>query len=342
MVGLGLEKAQTHPGPSATTRLRAPCNRLTVVVKLAESTPARLPTVGADATAILDVQNASKITMWSYERRPRPHWVGWFLPALVPGLFLWGMTRVRHDVESTLEAKATRALAIVGANDVKVSVDGRDVTLTGVLPNGTSLATARHAVEAVNGVRAVSDSAIVDTGATTNQAKAIVVETTTATTAQTPSVTVTTVTTSLPTTSLPTTSLPTAPAQTTGPAPSTTAPPPETLGDLSHLPTVEFEFGRADLTPTGAALVDAVAAVLAKNPNTFVRIEGHTDIEGTPAANQVLSENRANNVRSVLIAKGVAANHLTAVGFGSSRPLSTNATDAGRQKNRRIEFIVLN
>ena len=75
--------------------------------------------------------------------------------------------------------------------------------------------------------------------------------------------------------------------------------------------------------------------------NTNVVIEGHTDSRGSDAYNQALSERRANAVRDELVNEnGIAAERVSTVGYGESRPVSSNDTDAGRAQNRRIEAVI--
>ncbi|MCZ7582429.1 MAG: OmpA family protein [Deltaproteobacteria bacterium] len=71
-----------------------------------------------------------------------------------------------------------------------------------------------------------------------------------------------------------------------------------------------------------------------------VVVEGHTDNVGADAYNQKLSERRAASVRMYLIGKGLDAAKLNAVGYGESKPVADNDTPDGRQKNRRVEFII--
>ena len=110
------------------------------------------------------------------------------------------------------------------------------------------------------------------------------------------------------------------------------------LDDVLH--NVEFEVGSASLTEEGTATVDAAAKVLTENPAVNIRVEGHTDNTGSAETNQELSDARAQTVVDLLIEQGVAASRLTARGFGDSRPIDSNDTDAGRAANRRIEFVV--
>jgi outer membrane protein OmpA-like peptidoglycan-associated protein len=76
--------------------------------------------------------------------------------------------------------------------------------------------------------------------------------------------------------------------------------------------------------------------------DTTVTIEGHTDSTGRHAYNVDLSNRRANAVRSYLAAKGVESRRIMARGLGPDFPVATNATEAGRQQNRRVEVLVQN
>lgn len=105
---------------------------------------------------------------------------------------------------------------------------------------------------------------------------------------------------------------------------------------------VEFEFDKSRLTPSSQTILDQVAATLIGQPDMRVLIAGHTDSLGSDAYNLNLSRLRAASVRRYLIGNEVPAEQLRSQGFGESRPIDTNATEAGRQNNRRVEFQVLN
>ncbi len=75
-------------------------------------------------------------------------------------------------------------------------------------------------------------------------------------------------------------------------------------------------------------------------PDTDVMIYGHTDSTGSDAINQPLSENRAKAVKDFLTSKGVDAKRITTQGLGSSSPVASNDTEAGRQQNRRVEVAI--
>ena len=85
------------------------------------------------------------------------------------------------------------------------------------------------------------------------------------------------------------------------------------------------------------ALVDFVLA----NPGAMVRVEGHTDSQGNPQANLSLSQQRADAIKDVLRAAGIRASQVQAIGLGGEQPVASNATAQGRERNRRVEVIVL-
>ena len=103
--------------------------------------------------------------------------------------------------------------------------------------------------------------------------------------------------------------------------------------------TIEFETGSAVLTAHGITVLRPVLPAIRKSTLALL-VDGYTDNVGESAKNRKLSLARARAVVHYLVANGVAAGRLTAEGFGSARPVATNATDAGRQKNRRIVLRV--
>jgi outer membrane protein OmpA-like peptidoglycan-associated protein len=103
---------------------------------------------------------------------------------------------------------------------------------------------------------------------------------------------------------------------------------------------VNFKSGSADLLVESHATLDKVAESAKKYPSLKLRVEGHTDTTGNSDANQALSQKRADAVRDYLVSSaGVPADQITAVGFGQTHPIDSNATASGRAKNRRVEFI---
>ncbi|HYD66370.1 OmpA family protein [Azospirillum sp.] len=107
-----------------------------------------------------------------------------------------------------------------------------------------------------------------------------------------------------------------------------------TLGD------VLFAVNRAELTPGAEARLDRLAEFLRRNPDRTVRIEGYADATGAAGHNLDLSERRAAAVRDALTARGVSPGRVVAQGFGEARPVASNATESGRQANRRVEVVI--
>jgi outer membrane protein OmpA-like peptidoglycan-associated protein len=101
---------------------------------------------------------------------------------------------------------------------------------------------------------------------------------------------------------------------------------------------VLFDRGSSSLAPGACGRLDQLADTLDRHPDTIVIVKGHTDADGSEAANQDLSERRADVVRSYLVAKGISPARITSVGLGESQPIVTNTTAEGRQQNRRVEI----
>jgi outer membrane protein OmpA-like peptidoglycan-associated protein len=100
-----------------------------------------------------------------------------------------------------------------------------------------------------------------------------------------------------------------------------------------------FDFDKAVIKKQYYSKLDEIAVTIKKDPKLRVEVQGHTDGKGTEKYNMGLSKRRANAVREYLIKKGgIAANRLTAVGFGKSKPIATNDTAEGRAQNRRVEL----
>lgn len=103
---------------------------------------------------------------------------------------------------------------------------------------------------------------------------------------------------------------------------------------------IEFAPASAQLLPAGQAILDEMAAVLAKLPGRRVEVIGHTDALGARDANVALSLARADAVKSHLQARGLSPEVIGISGAGPDRPIASNATEDGRARNRRIEFRV--
>ncbi len=103
---------------------------------------------------------------------------------------------------------------------------------------------------------------------------------------------------------------------------------------------IQFETGSDVIIPSSFKILDNVVAIMNSNPQYNLAINGHTDNVGTPESNLVLSQKRAESVKVYLINKGIGSKRLAAKGFGETKPVSDNTTDAGRAQNRRVEFVV--
>lgn len=101
---------------------------------------------------------------------------------------------------------------------------------------------------------------------------------------------------------------------------------------------VNFEVGKAVLTPNSYRLLDDVHASLAEWKEVKLEIQGHTDSQGRDETNLRLSQQRAEAVVEYLVGKGVEPSRLRAVGYGEVRPIADNTTAAGRARNRRVEM----
>ena len=99
-----------------------------------------------------------------------------------------------------------------------------------------------------------------------------------------------------------------------------------------------FKSGQNDFIGTEAKKLGRVLDTLKAFPEVKLEVQGHTDGSGARDANVKLSQDRAASVRDWLVSKGIAADRVTAQGFGPDRPVGDNATDAGKAANRRVEF----
>lgn len=117
---------------------------------------------------------------------------------------------------------------------------------------------------------------------------------------------------------------------------------PVETGAVIELHNVFFDVNHATIKAESYPELDRLHEFLQKNPGIQIEVSGHTDDTGTDAFNQELSLQRAHAVAKVLTDKGgLKADQITVRGYGKSRPVSSNASEEGRQKNRRVEFRVL-
>src|ERR1700709_1147491 len=109
----------------------------------------------------------------------------------------------------------------------------------------------------------------------------------------------------------------------------------ELVSGLLAKEKIRFESGRATIDPDSAGLLDRLIETALRCPNANIEIAGHTDTDGDEAANQMLSEKRAQSVTDYLVKAGLAANRFMPVGYGSAQPIAGNDTEDGKAQNRR-------
>ena len=103
---------------------------------------------------------------------------------------------------------------------------------------------------------------------------------------------------------------------------------------------IYFETGSSTIKKVSYPDLDRLAAILKKHPEVKARVEGHTDSSGNAEKNLALSKARAASVKKYLIEHGEKEDHITSEGYGSSQPVASNDTKAGRAKNRRVGIVV--
>ena len=136
---------------------------------------------------------------------------------------------------------------------------------------------------------------------------------------------------------------------------SGTPPPPAPVAEAKAPPRVEvrdnkieihekiqFDFDKATIKAASFDLMNEIASVITKNPQIKrLRIEGHASAEGDAKHNKTLSDERSKAVMKYLTDHGISSKELVAAGYGADRPIADNATEDGREKNRRVEFVIL-
>jgi outer membrane protein OmpA-like peptidoglycan-associated protein len=103
-----------------------------------------------------------------------------------------------------------------------------------------------------------------------------------------------------------------------------------------------FVFGKATISPNSYPALNELAAILSEDNSLLLDIEGHTDNVGSDTSNLKLSQQRAEAAKQYLIKKGIAADRISAIGFGETQPLAPNTTKEGRAQNRRIVLKIRN
>jgi outer membrane protein OmpA-like peptidoglycan-associated protein len=111
-------------------------------------------------------------------------------------------------------------------------------------------------------------------------------------------------------------------------------------GLIVNMSDVLFDTGRYSLKPGTQISLAKVAGILQAYPGLKLQVEGYTDSVGSDQLNQKLSENRADAVRTFLIAEGVQQDNITSTGYGKAKPVADNSTSKGRAQNRRVNLVV--
>lgn len=112
-------------------------------------------------------------------------------------------------------------------------------------------------------------------------------------------------------------------------------------GQRITLNNIFFNFGEYELLTASFSELNRIVNLLENNENLVIKINGHTDNVGSIEENQVLSEKRANAVKTYLISKGISQNRLQTQGYGKSKPITNNESEEARRRNRRVEFEII-
>jgi OOP family OmpA-OmpF porin len=112
-------------------------------------------------------------------------------------------------------------------------------------------------------------------------------------------------------------------------------------GQVIRLNNIFFESGKYALLKESYAELDKLFEVLQNNSKLKIEIAGHTDNVGSDETNQVLSKNRAEEVKNYLLTKGIDPSRIKSKGYGETKFVATNETEVGRQLNRRVEFTIV-
>ena len=105
---------------------------------------------------------------------------------------------------------------------------------------------------------------------------------------------------------------------------------------------ITFDSNDANIKPAFQPVLNSIAKVFNEYSKTMVQVYGYTDSTGSAATNNSLSLMRANSISNYLRLRGVNGNRIVSNGYGSSNPIASNATAAGREQNRRVEIVLIN
>ncbi|MVM32362.1 OmpA family protein [Spirosoma sp. HMF4905] len=114
-----------------------------------------------------------------------------------------------------------------------------------------------------------------------------------------------------------------------------------TEGTVIPLNNIFFDVGKAELRPESGPELDRLVTTLNDMPKMTIEVRGHTDNTGSNEINNKLSQDRADAVREYFISKGIEPDRIASKGLGETKPIATNDTEEGRQRNRRVEFVIV-
>lgn len=113
------------------------------------------------------------------------------------------------------------------------------------------------------------------------------------------------------------------------------------VGKVVQLNNLLFQRGQAEMLESSYAELDNVVNFMEENPTVEIQLEGHTDNQGDPKGNVILSERRVRTVRVYMNKKGISSKRVMIKAFGGSKPIASNATEETRKLNRRVEFMIV-
>lgn len=110
---------------------------------------------------------------------------------------------------------------------------------------------------------------------------------------------------------------------------------------FSNIDNARFGFDEYKVAESSYPILDRIINIMKHNADIRIEIAAHTDNIGSFEYNMKLSRKRAQSIMDYMVSRGIPKDRLKAVGYGESRPIASNQTESGRQKNRRVEFILL-
>jgi len=112
------------------------------------------------------------------------------------------------------------------------------------------------------------------------------------------------------------------------------------VGETVRLNNIFFDFGKSTLRAESFPELNRIVSLMSLNPALEIEIAGHTDNTGADNFNLQISDERAKAVKAYIISKGISETRISAKGYGKTKPVAGNDTEAGKQLNRRVEFTI--